>query len=77
MRKSEVIQIGRYQEVEARQFLGCCFKIEKLSSEEAPGEETNFTCYTKSVRLFSKISSSSSVRAAVRPIKAEKKTIQY
>lgn len=55
MRKSEVIKIGRYQEVKPRQFLRYCFNIDKLSSEEALEEESSFSYCNHCVRLLSKI----------------------
>ena len=55
MRKTEISQIGRYQEIKPRQFLRYCFGIDKLPPHEALEEETSFDYCTKSVRLLSTV----------------------
>ncbi|MEO1377920.1 MAG: hypothetical protein AAFW70_27300 [Cyanobacteria bacterium J06635_10] len=55
MRKSKVVQIGNFQDIEPRQFLSYCFNLDKLSIEEVIEEEINFGYRSQCIGLLSKI----------------------
>lgn len=55
MRKSKVIQIGNFQDINPRQFIRYCFELDKLSTEEILEEEVSFGYRSQCIGLLSKI----------------------
>lgn len=55
MRKSKVIQIENFQDIEPRQFIRYCFDLDKLSTEEILEEEVSFGYRSQCIGLLSKI----------------------